>query len=131
MHPLGYSRRRSEGQTPEKKVFFTAGAIGNFGKYFRIVRGDTRRPSFTSNSLAIRSWPQDGFSRAILRIRRWSSGGIRGRPAWHVLRQNSWERLRCQPMKVLGVTTVNALRQLNQRLSNIRVSCAEGEVRWV
>jgi hypothetical protein len=42
-----------------------------------MVRGDTRRPSFTSNSLAIRSWPQDGFSRAILRIRRLRSGGIR------------------------------------------------------
>jgi len=100
-----------------------------FRQYFRMVRGDTRRPSFTSNSLAIRSWPQDGFSRAILWIRRWRSGGIRGRRAWHLLRQNSWERLRCQPMKVLGVTTVNALRQSNQRLSNIRVTCAGGEVR--
>ena len=31
--------------------------------------------------------------------------------------------------EVLGVTTVNALRQLNQRLSNMRVTCAGCEVR--
>ncbi len=37
-------------------------AIQMPGRYFRTVRGDTRRPSLSSNSLAIRSWPQVGFS---------------------------------------------------------------------
>ena len=37
--------------------------------------------------------------------------------------------LRCQPMKVLGVTTVNALRQSNQRLSHRRVKRVGWEVR--
>src|SRR5580700_9137780 len=86
-----------------------------------MVRGDTRRPSLSSNSLAIRSSPHEGLSPAILRIRRWSSGGIRGRPDWHFRGQKNWKPLRCQPMKVLGVTTVSALRQLNQRLSHRRV----------
>ena len=101
----------------------------DLGRYFRMVRGDKRKPSFSSNSLAIRSSPHEGFSPAILRIRRWRSGGIRGRPDWHFLRQKSWKPLRCQPMKVLGVTTVSALLQLNQRLSHRRVKRAGWEVR--
>ena len=32
------------------------------GRYFRTVRGDTRRPSLSRSSLAIRSCPQVGFS---------------------------------------------------------------------
>ena len=73
--------------------------------------------------------PHEGFSPAILRIRCWSSGGIRGRPDWHFRRQKSWKPLRYQPMKVLGVTTVNALRQLNQWLSHMRVKRVAWEVR--
>jgi len=53
---------------------------GDFGRYFPIVRGETRRPSFSRSSLAMRSSPHEGFSRAISRIGRWSSGGIGGRP---------------------------------------------------
>jgi hypothetical protein len=34
----------------------------------RIERGDRRRPSFRSNSLAMRSSPREGFSRAVWRI---------------------------------------------------------------
>ena len=37
--------------------------------YFRTVRGETRIPNLTSNSLAMRSSPQSGFSVAIRRIR--------------------------------------------------------------
>ena len=55
--------------------------------YFRTVRGETRIPSFTSNSLAIRSSPQSGFSVAIRRMSRCSSDGIRGRPALLFQRQ--------------------------------------------
>ena len=45
------------------------GPNGTFGRYLRTVRGDTRRPSFSNNSSAMRSSPHEGFSRAILRIR--------------------------------------------------------------
>jgi hypothetical protein len=85
-----------------------------------MVRGDTGRPSFSSNSFAIRSSPQEGFSPAIVRIKCWRSDGIRGRPDWHFQRQKSRKPLRCQPMKVLGFTTV-VLRQLNQQLSHTQV----------
>ncbi len=53
---------------------------GRFGMYLRTVRGETRRPSFSSSSLAIRSSPQIGFSVAIRRISWRSSGGIGGHP---------------------------------------------------
>jgi hypothetical protein len=49
------------------------------------VRSHTRKPSFSNNSLAIRSSrysPNEVFSRAILKIGSWRSGGIRGGPAW-------------------------------------------------
>jgi hypothetical protein len=41
---------------------------GLMGMYFLTVRGETRIPSFTNSSLAVRSSPQSGFSVAILRI---------------------------------------------------------------
>jgi hypothetical protein len=75
------------------------------------------------DSYRIRRTRLQGFSRAIWRIRCWTSGGIRGRREWHFLRQKGWKPLRCQPMKVLGVTTVNALHQSNRRLSRKRVTC--------
>ena len=36
-----------------------------FGMYLRMVRGNTRRPSLSTSSLAIRSSPHDGFSEAM------------------------------------------------------------------
>jgi len=56
--------------------------------YLRTVRGETRRPSFNSNSLAMRSSPQVGFSVAMRRISRRSSSGIGGRPGLDSTRQN-------------------------------------------
>ena len=50
------------------------------GTYLHTVRGETRISSFNSSSLAMRSSPQWGFSRAIRRMRRCSSAGIAGRP---------------------------------------------------
>jgi hypothetical protein len=44
-----------------------------------MARGETRKLSFGSSSLAIISCPQSGFSSAMRRINRRSSGGI-GRP---------------------------------------------------
>ena len=48
---------------------------------------------------------------------------------WHFRGQKSWKPLLCRPMKVLGVTTINALRKLNQRLSHTRVKRVGWEVR--
>jgi hypothetical protein len=60
---------------------------GDFGMYFRTVRGETPIPNLTSHSLAMRSSPQSGFSVAIRRIRARSSSGIGGRPSLHFHRQ--------------------------------------------
>jgi glycosyltransferase involved in cell wall biosynthesis len=46
-------------------------------RYFCTVRGETRIPSFSFNSLAMRSSPQVGFSAAIFRINPWRSLGKR------------------------------------------------------
>jgi hypothetical protein len=48
--------------------------------YLPTVRGDTRIPSLTNSSLAIRSSPHNGFSAAILRIRLRNSSGIGSHP---------------------------------------------------
>jgi hypothetical protein len=41
---------------------------GCLGMYLRTVRGETRRPSLSRSSLAIRRWPQVRLSRAICRM---------------------------------------------------------------
>ena len=60
----------------------SASGSERFGRYLRTVRGDTRRPSLSNSSLAMRSSPQDGLSRAIRRMSACRSGGIGGRPGW-------------------------------------------------
>lgn len=57
-----------------------------FGMYLPTVRGETRIPSLTSSSFAIRSSPHTGFSEAILQISARSSAGIGGRPSLHLNR---------------------------------------------
>ena len=86
--------------------------------YLRTVRGETRRPSFNSNSLAIRSSPQIGFSVAMRRISRRSSSGIGGRPGLDLMRQNRRQPARCQRISVSGRTTTRASRQSKSRESN-------------
>lgn len=86
---------------------------GNFGMYLWIVLGETRMPSFTKSSLAIRSSPQMGFSCAILRISARNSREIRGRPGRHFQRQKRRQPARCQRMMVFGCTTTSASRQSN------------------
>src|SRR5215469_1831291 len=49
-------------------------------RYFATVRGETRIPSFSFNSLAMRSSPQVGFSLANSRINPWRFFGKGGRP---------------------------------------------------
>src|SRR5215469_17158511 len=86
-------------------------------KYFCTVRGDTRIPSLSFNSLAMRSWPQEGFSVAISRINCRSSLGRRGRPdGFDLQRQNRRKPLRCQRVSVFGLTFTSAARHENIRL---------------
>jgi hypothetical protein len=58
------------------------------GKYFRTVRGDTCKPRLRRSSLAMRSSPHVGLSRAIRRMSACRSAGIGGRSGLDVHRQN-------------------------------------------
>jgi len=80
------------------------------GMYFLTVRGETRIPSFTNSSLAIRSSPQSRFSVAILRISARSAAEIGGRPGRDLNRHSSRHPARCHRIRVAGYTTTRALR---------------------
>ena len=85
---------------------------GREGIYRRTVRGDTRMPSFTRSSSAIRSSPQVRFAAAIVAINCCKSAGIGGRPrARDFQRHHNRNPCRCQRMRVSGFTTVSKLRQ--------------------
>ena len=84
------------------------------------VLGETRIPSLTSNSFAIRSSPHNGFSAAIRRIRLRSSGGIGGRPVLHFRRQQIRQPKRCQRTMVARRT------QPTHRASQRASSTAQG-----
>src|SRR5215831_11637545 len=87
-------------------------------RYFSSVRGETRIPSFTSNSLAMRSSPQLTFSAAICRIncrRFFGKQGLAG--GFDFQCQNSRKPLRCQRMRVSAWTFTSPLRHGNMRLS--------------
>jgi len=79
---------------------------------------------FRINSIAILASYRNYGSDGVLGRDR-----IRGRPDRHFLRQNSSKPWRCQPIKVLGVTRVRALRQSNRRLSHRRVKRVGWEIR--
>jgi DNA-binding transcriptional MocR family regulator len=78
-------------------------------------------PSFTNNSLAMRSSPHSGFSAPILRIRQRSPAGIGGRPDLHFNRQNIRQPARCQRRIVCGRTMTIASCQSNKRVSSARL----------
>src|SRR5499427_595852 len=87
-------------------------------KYFSTVRGETRIPSFSFNSLAMRSSPQVTFSAAICRINCRRFFGKQGLPVgFDFQRQNSRNPLRCQRMSVSAWTFTSAPRHGNMRLS--------------
>jgi len=91
--------------------------------YRRTVRGDTRIPSFTSSSDAIRSWPHPRFAAAMSAINCRRSAGNRGRPRgldFH--RQNSRNPFRCHRMSVSGFTTVRSRRRSISRDSAASVT---------
>src|ERR1700757_934810 len=69
------------------------------GQYARTVRGETKIPSFTDSSAAMRSSPQVGFSCTMRTISWRRFSGIRGLPNRDFLRQNSLNPWRCQPKK--------------------------------
>ena len=86
-------------------------------RYFPTVRGDTRIPSFSFNSLAIRSSPQIGLSAAISRINFRRSLGKRGLPVGlDFQRQNSRKPFRCHRISVSGFTFNSELPHGNVRL---------------
>jgi hypothetical protein len=85
--------------------------------YLPTLRGETRMPSFSFNSLAIRSCPQVEFSAAIWRINPWRSFGRRGFPTGRDFhRHKKRNPLRCHRISVSGLTTTKAMRQSNHRL---------------
>jgi hypothetical protein len=100
-------------------------------RYFRTVLGATRIPSFSFNSLAIRSSPQVMFSAAMVRIsclRSLGSGGLPTRRDFR--RRNKRKPFRCQRMRVSGLTTTRAFRQSNHRLKVAMTHRVASFARW-
>ena len=84
---------------------------------FAHVDGESRICSFSSSSSAIRSSPHVGFS-AARQIKRLNSAFTRGRPTdLDFQRQNRRNEARRQPIKVAGLTMINALCQSKKRAS--------------
>ena len=79
-------------------------------RYLPTVRGDTRSPSLSRSSSAMRASPQMGFSAAILRISSRRSRGRQRRPRGDFHLQNRRKPFWCHRMKVSGLTTRSALR---------------------
>jgi hypothetical protein len=91
------------------------------------VRGESRTCSFSRSSSATRSSPQVGFSAAIRRIKRLTSAEICGRPTgFDFQRQKRRKAVRCQPIRVAGLTISKAPRQSKKlaSLANTKRSVA-------
>src|SRR5215469_15219595 len=71
--------------------------------------------NFTESSEATRAWPQVAFSCAICTMSLRMFSGIRGRPACDFHFQNNLKPLRCQPIKVSGLTMTKASFQSQRR----------------
>jgi hypothetical protein len=67
-----------------------------------------------------RACPQVGFSFAICTMSLRMFSGIRGRPACDFHFRNNWKPLRCQPIRVSGLTMTKASFQLHKRDQGIR-----------
>lgn len=91
----------------------TASWITILRPYARTVRGETKIPNFTDSSAAMRSSPQVGFSCTMRTISWRRFSGIRGLPNRDLHRQNSLNPFQRQPMRVSGLTIINAALQLN------------------
>src|SRR5262245_52848207 len=84
----------------------------------RTVRGETRIPSFTKSSEAIRSSPHMRLAAAISAINRRRLAGTCGRPGGlDSHRQNSPNPFRCHRINVSGLTTVRSWRHWIKRVS--------------
>ena len=85
------------------------------------MRGDTRIPSFTSSSAAIRSSPHVRFAAAVSAMIVCNPAGTRGRLRDRDLRRrNNWNPFRCQRINVSGLTTVRTRRHSISRDSATR-----------
>src|SRR5215470_4313294 len=82
-------------------------------------------PNFTESSEATRAWPQVGFSCAICTMSLRMFSGIRGRPACDFHFHNNLKPLRCQPIKVSGLTMTKASFQSQRRDQRMRQTRAE------
>jgi len=82
-------------------------------------------PNFTESSEATRAWPQVRFSCAICTMSLRMFSGIRGRPACDFHFQNNLKPLRCQPIKVSGLTMTKASFQSQRRDQRMRQTRAE------
>ena len=97
--------------------------------YLATVPGESRICSFSNSSSAMRCSPQLGFSAAKRRIKFLTSTVTRGLPTGCDLqRQKRRNALRCQPIKVAGLTIINAPRQSNQRASLENTNLSAGVV---
>src|SRR3954466_12526758 len=97
--------------------------------YLATVRGESRICSFSNSSSAMRRSPQVGFSAAKRRIKFLTSTVTRGLPTGcDFQRQKRRNALRCQPIKVAGLTISNALRQSNQGASLENTNLSAGVV---
>src|SRR4051794_27340015 len=97
--------------------------------YLATVRGESRICSFSNSSSAMRCSPQVGFSAARRRIKFLTSAVTGGLPtSLDFRRQKRRNTLRCQPIKVAGLTISNALRQSNQRASLENTNLSAGVV---
>jgi hypothetical protein len=92
---------------------------------------DTRRPSFSSSSLAMRSSPHVRFDAAIVAISRCTSAGMRGRPGVRDFqRQNSRSPFRCQRISVSRFTRTSNDRHSRNRDKPARTIRVESSARW-
>src|SRR3954467_5510321 len=97
--------------------------------YLATVRGESRICNFSNSSSALRCSPQVEFSAAKRRIKFLTSTLTRGLPTGcDFQRQKRRNALRCQPIKVAGLTIINAPRQSNQRASLENTNLSPGVV---
>src|ERR1700687_181459 len=108
-------------------------------RYRDTDRSESTKPSFSSSPWILGA-PQDGFSRAILRMRSWISAVILALPGAGPRdhqRQYNRNPARCQPTTVSGFTISSTSAQRDQTLRNavqnnrsIGLSLGRGRLRF-
>jgi hypothetical protein len=121
-------RVRKEGQPTLFRIRLSPGTSAVH--YFPTVRGETWIPSFSFNSLAMRSSSHEGFSIATFHISSRRSLAKRGLPVvLDFQRQKSRNPLRCQRSTVSGFTFTSASRHWNIQLRLAIIHLVESSAR--